>query len=77
MVLAFRLQILIGIVASDLRLALRSLRDYVKALDLEFVQPEIRVGLSTCKTDCQMSCMNRQHSTASMIQMSPVSSDYL
>lgn len=40
--------ILIGIVASDLRLALRSLRDYVKALDLEFVQPEIRVpGVET------------------------------
>lgn len=36
--------ILLGIVASDIRLALRSLRDYCEALDVPFVQPESRVS---------------------------------
>ena len=41
--------ILIGIVSSDVRLAMRSLRDYLAALHLPFVAPTSRVSnVMTC-----------------------------
>ena len=36
-------QVLLGVVSSDIRLAVRSLRDYTQALELPFIQPESRV----------------------------------
>lgn len=38
-------QILIGVVSSDVRLAVRSLRDYVSALGLPYVLPQSKVIL--------------------------------
>ena len=44
---AYALQILIGILASDIRLAIRSLQEYCAALKLQYVTPENRVGSHT------------------------------
>ena len=36
--------LLVGIVAGDVRIAIRALRDWSQALGLEFVQPEVRTA---------------------------------
>lgn len=53
--------VLLGVVSSDVRLAMRAYRDWCGALNLEFVAPEIRVRIIPCTPyDIAM-----QHSRAS------------